>query len=56
MTPPPETGRGLVRRSRSERGESGRVDGEGRHREEGIHGRENPEADRDLIAQVEDGK
>ena len=37
-------------------GAGGCVDGEGRQREEGTPGRENPGGDRDLIAQVKDGK
>ena len=35
---------------------SGCADGRGRHREKGNHVQENPGSDRDLIAQVEDGK
>ena len=35
---------------------SGRADGGGIQREEGTPGRENPGSDRDLVAQVEDGK
>ena len=54
--PPLGTGKGLGHWSRLAGGESRRTDGGGRQREEGTPEMENTGDDRDLIAQVEDGK
>ena len=55
-TPLPRTSRGLGKRSRPEGEGSGRADGGGIQREEGKPRQENPGSDRDLVAQVEEGK